>query len=68
VKVRDFTREIEADGWVHVRTKGDHRQYKHYGRVGLVTVAGHPNDDIPPGTLNAIMKHAGFKHTPEARP
>ncbi|HEY5997838.1 MAG TPA: type II toxin-antitoxin system HicA family toxin [bacterium] len=65
MKVREFVREIEAAGWVHVRTKGDHRQYKHHGLVGLVTVTGHPNNDIPPGTLSAIMKHAGLKH-PEA--
>jgi len=61
MKVRDLIREIESSGWVQMRVKGSHRQFKHPTRPGLVTVAGHPNDDIPPGTLNSIMKQAGLK-------
>jgi len=34
---------------------------KHYQRNGLVTVAGHPGDDLAPGTLNSILKQAGLK-------
>jgi predicted RNA binding protein YcfA (HicA-like mRNA interferase family) len=33
--------------------EGSHRQYKHPTKSGLVTLAGHPNDDLPPGTLNS---------------
>ena len=61
MKVRDLIREIESNGWILSRTSGSHRQYKHPSRQGLVTVSGHPNDDIPPGTLNSIMKQAGLK-------
>jgi len=61
MKVRDLIREIESNGWILSRTRGSHRQYKHPSRLGLVTVSGHPNDDIPPGTLNSIMKQAGLK-------
>ena len=61
MKVRDLIREIESNGWILSRTRGSHRQYKHPSRQGLVTVSGHPNDDIPPGTLNSIMKQAGLK-------
>jgi len=61
MKVRDLIRAIESSGWVQMRVKGSHRQFKHPTRPGLVTVAGHPNDDIPPGTLNSIMKQAGLK-------
>jgi len=28
---------------------------------GTVTVAGKPSLDVPPGTLNAILKQAGLK-------
>jgi predicted RNase H-like HicB family nuclease len=31
---------IEADGWYLIATKGSHRQYKHPGKPGRVTVAG----------------------------
>ncbi|MHC1713614.1 MAG: type II toxin-antitoxin system HicA family toxin [Solidesulfovibrio sp.] len=43
------------------RTRGSHRQYRHADKPGLVTVAGHPNDDLAPGTLNSILKQAGLK-------
>lgn len=44
-----------------MRTKGDHKQYKHPIKIGLVTIAGHLNDDIAKGTLTSILKQAGLK-------
>lgn len=61
VKVRDVIREITADGWRHVRTRGSHRQFRHPIKSGIVTVAGHPGEDVPPGTLSSILKSAGIK-------
>jgi predicted RNA binding protein YcfA (HicA-like mRNA interferase family) len=61
VKVRDVIRLIEADGWQLARTRGSHRQYKHPTKPGLVTIPGHMNDDLAPGTLNSILKQAGLK-------
>lgn len=61
MKVREILRLIEADGWLLVRTRGSHRQYKHPVKPGLVTVAGGPNDVLAPGTLNSILKQAGMK-------
>ena len=58
MKVRDVLKLIEADGWYLVVTKGSHRQYKHPSKPGRVTIAGHPNDDLAPGTLNSIVKQA----------
>jgi predicted RNA binding protein YcfA (HicA-like mRNA interferase family) len=60
-KVREAIALIEADGWRVVRTKGSHRQFKHTTKVGRVTVAGHPSDDLAPGTFNSILKQAGLK-------
>ena len=54
MKVRDVILLIEADGWYLVATKGSHRQYKHPHKPGRVTIAGHPNDDLAPGTLYSI--------------
>ena len=61
MKVRDIIKLIERDGWYLVATKGSHRQYKHPTKVGRVTIAGHPNDDLAPGTLNSIFKQARMK-------
>jgi predicted RNA binding protein YcfA (HicA-like mRNA interferase family) len=35
-------------------------QYQHPVKAGTVTVAGHPNDDIPKGTLHSMLKQAGL--------
>ncbi len=59
--VRELLRIIEKDGWFMVAQKGSHRQYKHPAKHGRVTIAGHPNDDLAPGTLNSILRQAGLK-------
>jgi predicted RNA binding protein YcfA (HicA-like mRNA interferase family) len=58
MKVRDLIKLIETDGWYLVATKGSHRQYKHSMKSGRVTIAGHPGDDLAPGTLNSVLKQA----------
>jgi predicted RNA binding protein YcfA (HicA-like mRNA interferase family) len=63
-KVRDAIRILEDDGWQLVAIRGSHRQYKHPLKSGRVTVAGHPNHDLPPGTWNSILKQAGLKGVP----
>jgi predicted RNA binding protein YcfA (HicA-like mRNA interferase family) len=52
---------LEDDGWYLARTKGSHRQFKHLTKSGTVTVAGKLSVDVPPGTLNSILKQAGLK-------
>ena len=61
MKVSEVIRAVRADGWIHIRTKGSHRQFKHAKKAGIVTIAGKPSSDIPPGTLNSILKQAGLK-------
>jgi predicted RNA binding protein YcfA (HicA-like mRNA interferase family) len=61
MKVREVIRLLEDDGWYLARTRGSHRQFKHPTKSGTVTVSGKPNVDIPPGTLNSILKQAGMK-------
>lgn len=61
MKVGEVIRLLESDGWQLVRTHGSHRQYGHPTKPGLVTVAGKPSTDIPPGTLNAILEQAQLK-------
>jgi predicted RNA binding protein YcfA (HicA-like mRNA interferase family) len=63
MKVRDVLKLLHEDGWYLMGTEGSHRQYKHPTKSGRVTVPGKPNDDLPPGTLNSILKQAGLKST-----
>ena len=61
--MRDVLKLLNEDGWFLIATEGGHRQYKHSTKPGRVTVPGKPNDDLPPGTLNSILKQAGLKTT-----
>jgi len=61
MKVREVIRLLQQDGWCHVRTRGSHRQFQHPAKSGTVTVAGKLGLDIPPGTLNSILKSSGLK-------
>jgi predicted RNA binding protein YcfA (HicA-like mRNA interferase family) len=47
-------------GWVEVRTRGSHHQFKHPKRRDVITVP-HPKKDLPMGTVNGILKAAGLK-------
>lgn len=61
MKIRDIIAGLREDGWYQVAQRGSHRQYKHPRKKGRVTIAGHNNDDLAPGTLNSILKQAGLK-------
>lgn len=60
MKVKGLIDRLEEDGWKQVRMRGSHRQFRHSMKPGTVTVAGNPSLDVPPGTLNAILKQAGL--------
>jgi predicted RNA binding protein YcfA (HicA-like mRNA interferase family) len=61
MKVRDVLRMIEKDGWYLAVTRGGHRQYKHLRKPGRLTVPGKMSHELPPGTLNSILKQAGLR-------
>lgn len=61
MKVRDVIKALEEDGWYLVKTRGNHRQYKHPTKRGKVTVSGKPGIDVPEGTLNSIWHQAQLK-------
>jgi len=52
---------LKDDGWVIERTRGSHRQLRHSIKPSTVTVSGKLGIDVPPGTLNSILKQAGLK-------
>jgi predicted RNA binding protein YcfA (HicA-like mRNA interferase family) len=61
VKFREIVRLIEEDGWQLSRQRGSHRQYSHPTKPGKMTIAGHPNKDVPKGTAANILRQAGLK-------
>lgn len=61
MKVREILQVLRADGWFIAATRGSHVQLKQVSKSGRVTVAGHPNDDLAPGTLRSILVQAKLK-------
>ncbi len=60
MKIRDILKILERDGWSVVATRGSHRQLKHPSKPDRVTLAGHPSDELAPGTLKSVLTQAGL--------
>lgn len=60
-KVREAIELVTRDGWLHVGTKGSHRQYRHPTKAGRVTIAGKESKDLPEGTWRRILAQAGLQ-------
>ncbi|HHV86122.1 MAG TPA: addiction module toxin, HicA family [Petrimonas sp.] len=59
-KVKEMISYIKADGWMFIRQKGSHRQYRHPTKSGTVTIPGKFSDDLPPNTAKSILKQTGL--------
>jgi predicted RNA binding protein YcfA (HicA-like mRNA interferase family) len=57
MKSGEVIKRLESDGWLLVRVKGSHHQFRRPGQPGLVTVP-HPKADIPLPTLRSIYRQA----------
>jgi predicted RNA binding protein YcfA (HicA-like mRNA interferase family) len=59
-KVKEIIKLITSDGWFLVKTRGDHRQFKHPTKKGKVTIPGKLSDDLDPNTAKSILIQAGL--------
>ncbi len=62
--VREVLKRLDRDGWVVIRTRGDHHQLKHLVKPGKVTVSGQASDDVHPKTLASIWRQAQLENDP----
>jgi predicted RNA binding protein YcfA (HicA-like mRNA interferase family) len=60
-KVGFVVSTLERNGWVLVRQRGSHRQFKHHDNPYVVTVAGRPSSTLATGTLADIRRKTGLK-------
>lgn len=60
-KVREMIKYLETDGWFLIRTRGDHRQFKHPTKKGKATIPGKMSDDLDPNTAKSILTQAGLE-------
>lgn len=56
---RNIIRRLESEGWVLVRIRGSHHQFRH-PQTGARTTVPHPKKDLPPGTVRSIYKAVGW--------
>lgn len=56
---KQLIKELKASGWVLVRVKGSHHQFKHPDQKLPLTVP-HPKKDLPLGLVKQIKKQAGI--------
>jgi predicted RNA binding protein YcfA (HicA-like mRNA interferase family) len=65
LKYREIAKRLEEDGWFLERTVGSHQQFRLPTKQGTVTVpsGGNLARDIPPGTLNSLLRQSGLKDT-----
>ena len=57
---KEIIQIIKADGWYFVRSNGDHFQFKHPVKPGVVTVR-HPVKDLDINDVKSIFKQANIK-------
>lgn len=60
-KFREVRKALRKAGWVHVRTKGAHEQWRSPSGSAVVTVSGQDNKDVPVGTLKSIRQVTGLE-------
>ena len=59
-KVRAVIAVLEANGWTHARTRGDHHIFVKAGAARPIPIPGKMNDDLATGTLKSILRQANL--------
>ncbi|MDE7431540.1 MAG: type II toxin-antitoxin system HicA family toxin [Lachnospiraceae bacterium] len=57
---RTIERKVTADGWMLVRTRGSHFQFKKEGVPQTVVIPNHGGRDISPGVVRHLEKITGL--------
>ena len=57
---KEIIKIIEADGWRHKNTEGDHYHFVHPVKKGKVTIT-HPVKNLPKKRVASILKQAGLR-------
>jgi predicted RNA binding protein YcfA (HicA-like mRNA interferase family) len=58
MKVREIISLLQKGGWIEMRARGSHRNFKHPNSPYVITVAGTDGKEVAPGTLRDILKKA----------
>jgi predicted RNA binding protein YcfA (HicA-like mRNA interferase family) len=62
MNAKQFLQILKEDGWYLKDQDGtSHKQFIHPAKPGKVTFSYKGKEEIPKGTLNAMLKQAGLK-------
>jgi len=61
ITARQLVKALQADGFVHQRTRGSHRIYRHPDSRRVVVAYHVLGDTFPIGTLQAMISDAGWQ-------
>ncbi len=61
MKVRDVVAKLKAAGWIQVRQESSHMHFRHPNNPNVVTVSGHPGEDVQVGLLRSIERLSGVR-------
>jgi predicted RNA binding protein YcfA (HicA-like mRNA interferase family)/predicted RNase H-like HicB family nuclease len=56
MKVREVISLLQKRGWILMRSRGSHRNFRHPGSPDVITVPGNDGKELNPGILNDILK------------
>ena len=56
---RQIVKRLQSEGWVLVKTEGNHHKFRHPDHAYPIIVP-HPKKDLAAGTARAIAKAAGW--------
>ena len=62
VTCREAAKALRAAGWVEVRRKGSHRQFKHPEKGLVFTIPGEGSKCLSPNVTKALEKVLGLSH------
>lgn len=60
MKVKQVIDLLEENGYLYVRTRGDHRIFSNPEKNNTIVVAGKLSSDMPVGTLKSILRQLGL--------
>jgi predicted RNA binding protein YcfA (HicA-like mRNA interferase family) len=56
MKVREVIAFLQRLGWIEIRSRGSHRNFKHPSSPYVITVPGTDGKEVAAGTLKDILK------------
>ncbi|HYF08147.1 MAG TPA: type II toxin-antitoxin system HicA family toxin [Acetobacteraceae bacterium] len=65
MRASEVVRLLLRDGWIDAGGKGSHRNFRHPGRPGKVTVPMHGSRDLSIGVIRSIEKQSGLTLIPK---